>query len=280
MPEKILEVRHLNSYYQDGGISLTGKKERKQVLFDVSFDLHAGEILGLVGASGSGKTTLCRSILGLVSTYEGEILHYSSFPQMVFQDPDSSLNPARTVGWILEEALRARGLPLDENGRLSTMEPSPSQVDMDPRNGIRGGGSPRRKLKRSEREMAVNEVLLQVGLDLECRNRKSRELSGGQKQRVSIASAVITRPALIIADEPVSALDVTIQAQILRLLWDLKTRYKLSYLFISHDLNVIYQICSRVLVMQNGRIVETGDVEEVFRRPRHPYTRALLEDAC
>jgi peptide/nickel transport system ATP-binding protein len=163
---------------------------------------------------------------------------------MVFQDPFSSLNPARTIGWILEEPLRIQG-----------------------------------KLNRAQRRDAVAQVLEQVGLGPEYASRRPHELSGGQRQRVSIACAVITRPKLIVADEPVSALDVTIQAQILQLLVDLKKEYDLSYLFISHDLNVVYQICSRVLVMQRGVLVEQNTVDELFDHPQHPYTKQLLAAA-
>lgn len=239
--EPILQVRHLNSYYTKSRSLFGGKEERTQVLRDVSFELREGEILGLVGESGSGKTTLCRALLGMLKDYEGEIIHRYARPQMVFQDPFSSLNPAKSIGWIIEEPLR-----------------------------IKGG------MTAAERKRAVIEVLEQVGLGEEYINRRPHELSGGQRQRVSIASAVITRPKLIVADEPVSALDVTIQAQILNLLVDLKKRYGLSYLFISHDLNVVYQICSRVLVMQHGEIVEQGEVDRLFANPQHPYTKKLL----
>ena len=242
--DAILEVRNLNSYYEEGRSLFESRGRRRQVLHDVSFTVNRGETVGLVGESGSGKTTLCRAVLGLLKDYEGEIIHHSQRPQMVFQDPFSSLNPVRSVGWILEEALR-----------------------------IQGGHSP------AERKAAVDEVLTQVGLGPEYAGRLPRELSGGQRQRVSIAAAVITRPGLIVADEPVSALDVTIQAQILKLLYNLKKQYELSYLFISHDLNVIYQICDRVLVMQHGVLVEQNTVEEIFNNPRHPYTRQLLKAA-
>ena len=242
--EPVLEVRHLNSYYTKGRSLFGGKVQRQQVLKDVSFELRQGEILGLVGESGSGKTTLCRAILGMLKDYEGEIVHYSQRPQMVFQDPFSSLNPAHSIGWIVEEPLRIQG-----------------------------------KLKAAERRDAVLEVLEQVGLGAEYVSRRPRELSGGQRQRVSIACAVVTRPKLIVADEPVSALDVTIQAQILQLLVDLKKQYDLSYLFISHDLNVVYQICNRVLVMQHGVIVEQNTVDELFANPQHPYTKQLLAAA-
>ena len=240
--ESILEVRNLNSYYEEGRSLIGSGKARRQVLHNVSFTVGSGETVGLVGESGSGKTTLCRAVLGLLKDYDGEIIHHSKRPQMVFQDPFSSLNPVRSVGWILEEALR-----------------------------IQGGHS------REERKCLVDQVLDQVGLGPEYAGRLPGELSGGQRQRVSIAPAVITRPKLIVADEPVSALDVTIQAQILKLLYELKKQYELSYLFISHDLNVIYQICDRVLVMQGGAIVEQNSVEELFKNPQHPYTRQLLK---
>ena len=240
--EPILEVRNLSSWYSEGRSLPWKKEDRQQVLRDVSFDIYPGEIVGLVGESGSGKTTLCRAILGMLKEWDGEILHRTQRPQMVFQDPFSSLNPAHTIGWILEEPLRVQG-----------------------------------KLTKPQRKAAVLEILEQVGLGAEYYDRKPSELSGGQRQRVSIAAAVITRPGLIVADEPVSALDVTIQAQILELLVDLKKKYNLSYLFISHDLNVVYQICSRVLVMRQGQILEQGSVEEIFENPQHPYTKQLLE---
>ncbi len=241
--ENVLEVRGLNAWYEEGP-ALFGSRRRRQVLFDVSFSVGAGEIVGLVGESGSGKTSLSRAVLGLLPDYEGEIVHRSARPQMVFQDPYSSLNPAHSVGWILEEPLRAAGI-----------------------------------LDAAQRRAAVTELLEKIGLGGDYASRRPSQLSGGQRQRVSIAAAVIAKPRLIVADEPVSALDVTVQAQILRLLAELKEDYELSYLFISHDLNVIWQICSRVLVMKEGRIVEQGPVEEVFDRPRHEYTRQLLAAA-
>ena len=252
--DRILEVRHLNSYYENEHSPQTGfwKHDWQQVLRDVSFEIRRGDILGLVGESGSGKTTLAKVLLGIVKDYDGELIHHTSFPQMVFQDPFSSLNPARTIGWILEEALRAAA------GR--------SDADWVPRT-------------KAARREAVREMLANVGLEEEYLSRKPGELSGGQRQRVSIASAVITRPQLIIADEPVSALDVTIQAQILELMQKLKEKYALSYLFISHDLNVVYQICNKVMVMQHGSIVEFGDTEKIYRHPEHPYTQSLMLDA-
>ena len=250
----ILEVRHLNSFYEneDDSFLMHPGNDTQQVLHDVSFEMHRGDILGLAGESGSGKTTLARVLLGIVKDYNGEVIHHTSYPQMVFQDPFSSLNPARTIRWILEEPLKALA--------------KRSREDWIPRT-------------KSDRLEAVRQMLASVGLDEEYLDRKPRALSGGQRQRVSIACAAITRPSLIIADEPVSALDVTIQAQILELLKQLKETFSLSYLFISHDLNVIYQICNKVMVMQYGRIVESGETKKVFRHPEHPYTQALFMDA-
>ena len=214
---------------------------RQEVLRDVTFDLRNGEILGLVGESGTGKSTLAKAILGMVRPDSGEIIHHTKRPQMIFQDPYSSLNPAYTVAWILEEPLRIFG-----------------------------------KYDGPERKRRVREILDRVELPEECLAAKPSELSGGQRQRVSIAAALIQRPKFLIADEPVSALDVTIQAQILQLLKKLNQELGLSYLFISHDLNVVYQLCDRVMVMKSGQIVEQGAVEEIFNHPRQDYTRQLL----
>ena len=241
---KILEVKDLCCSYQKS-VGLFGKKETRQVLQHVTFDIHSGEVLGLVGESGCGKTTLARAILGMLGGYSGQIIHHSRRPQMIFQDPFSALNPARTVGWILEEPLRIYG-----------------KYDA-----------------AAERRCRVEEMLEQVGLSAGCMSRRPHELSGGQRQRVCIASALIVWPRLVIADEPVSALDVTIQAQILQLLADLRQQYELSYLFISHDMNVVYQLCDRVIVMKEGQIVEQAAVDELFAHPQHEYTRQLLRAA-
>lgn len=239
MSETILAVEHLNVWY--GRNSLLGRARRTQVLHDVSFSIRRGEILGLVGESGCGKSTLAKAVLGIEKDISGVITHASQHPQMIFQNPFGSLNPAKTVEWIVEEPLRV--------------------------------GTRLRKELRHERVMTL---LNQVGLSADYAWRYPRELSGGQRQRVAIAAALIQQPKLIFADEPVSALDVTVQAQILELLFQVRKEYGLSYLFISHDLNVIYQICDRVMVMKDGVIVESGPVQQVYDHPQHPYTQHLL----
>lgn len=241
--QPVLEVNHLNTWYREGG-SLFSRRNRRQVLKDVSLTIHEGEVLGVVGESGSGKSTLAKAILGMLDDYEGEIIHHTKRPQMVFQDPYSSLNPVRTIRWILEEPMKIYG-----------------------------------KYNAAERQQRVIQALEKVGLGAEYLDRKPPQLSGGQRQRVCIASALIVRPKLVIADEAVSALDVTIQAQILQLMIALKKEFNLSYLFISHDLNVVYQICDRAVVMKHGRVVEANTVDELFDHPQHPYTKQLLEAA-
>ena len=239
----VLEVRNVSAGYSSGRFP-GRRKKYQEVLHDVSFKVLQGEIMGLVGESGTGKTTLSRVILGLLEPASGEVVHYTKRPQIVFQDPFSSLNPAYSAMWAVEEPLRIFG-----------------------------------KYDAPERRRRVEDMLRKVRLPKECWNAKPDELSGGQRQRVCIAAALIQRPRFIIADEPVSALDVTIQAQILQLLKDLRDDLNLSYLFISHDLNVVYQLCDRVLVMKDGRIVEQGTISEVYDHPKEDYTKRLLEAA-
>jgi len=220
MNKAVLTVRDVNAFYRDRGSGLLASRKRRQVLFDVSFDLMEGEILGLVGESGCGKSTLSRVILGLEPDCTGEIIHHSSKPQMVFQDPYSALNPRMTVGQTVDEPLFLSGMRA-----------------------------------RTERRRLVIEMLERVGLRERHLALYPRELSGGMRQRVSIAAALVTHPRLLIADEPVSALDVTVQAQVLDLLWELRREMGLSYLFISHDMAVVEEICDRVLVMEAGRLL-------------------------
>ncbi len=230
----ILQARNLNSYYGKG-------KKRTQVLKDISMELWDGEVLGIVGESGSGKSTLAKCLLGIVKEIEGTVTVNVSRPQMVFQDHSGSLNPVRSVEWILEEPLRVIGVKSKE-----------------------------------ERQARVRDMLEKVGLPAEFCHRKPSQLSGGQRQRLCIAAALMQGGKLVILDEPVSALDVTLQAQILQLLVDLKEDLGLSYLFISHDLSVIYEICDRVIIMYHGEIVEEGTVDSIYDDPQNEYTKKLL----
>ncbi len=247
--EYILSVKNLNVFYDQGSNSLfTKSRKKKQVINDISFNIKRSEILGLVGESGCGKTTLSKAILGINTDYTGEIsLNCNNRPQMIFQDPYSSLNPAKTIGWLLEEPLRALGAR-DHSKKMSGDELKQEAID----------------------------ILKKVGLDETYYNRRPSQLSGGQRQRISIGQAVITKPELIVADEPVSALDVTIQAQIMELMLKLQEEMHLAYLFISHDINVVYQMSNRIMVMKEGRIIESGDTQEVFDNPKESYTKQLL----
>ncbi|SAI24744.1 ABC transporter ATP-binding protein [Bordetella ansorpii] len=235
-------------------------KITRTVVRDVSFTLHAGQTLGVVGESGSGKSTLARMVLALETPSEGQVLMHgqpwTSLTEaqrrvrrrdisVIYQDPLSSFDPRWTVERIIEDSL-----PPDEGGT--------------------GGDRARRRHAR------VGELLDLAGLPVSNRTRRPLELSGGQRQRVAIARAIAPRPRVIVCDEPVSALDVSIQAQVLDLLLDLKTQLGVSYLFISHDLGVVHHVSDRVLVMSQGRVVEQGDVDEVFLRPGDSYTRRLV----
>ena len=241
MTRPILEVFDLAAFYRLRGTGLFARGVRRQVLHEISFRIMEGESLGLVGESGSGKSTLARVILGLEPDFSGTVRHHTKRPQMVFQDPGGSLNPCMTVGRILADPLL-----------------------------IQGGYT------REERRTLALEMLEAVGMDARYLTRYPSDLSGGQRQRVSIAAALITRPRLIIADEPVSSLDATVQAQVRALLLTLRERLGLSYLLISHDLAVVEQMCERVLIMKDGRIVEQGGVRQVFDTPKHAYTKQLL----
>lgn len=238
----ILTVNNLNVFYTDKVKFFQNKKEKKHALKDVSFSIKEGQILGLVGESGCGKTSLAKAILGMQKDFQGEINCKCPNPQMIFQDPYSSLNPAKKIGWILEEPLKLQGIKL-----------------------------------KSERNEKVMSMLEKVGLQKEIANHYPAQLSGGQRQRVCIAAALITGTKFLIADEPVSALDVTIQAQIMKLLIDLQKEMKVAILFISHDLRVVYQMCEQLIIMKDGEIIERGSVEEVYHHPKMNYTKTLLE---
>ena len=239
-PRQVLTVKDLSVFYQEGGNSPFSKKKHRCVVEGADFCVYEGESLGLVGESGCGKTSLSKAVLGIHRDITGEIHHETKRPQMVFQDPYSSLNPSKTIGWLLQEPLRVERVP------------------------------------KADREAAAYDMLHRVGLEDSYFHRKPSQLSGGQRQRISIAQALIAHPGFVVADEPVSALDVTIQAQIMELLQKLQQEMKLSYLFISHDINVVYHMCDRIMVMKAGHIIETGKTEEIFRSPKEPYTRLLL----
>ncbi len=245
----LLSVRDLHTRFAFGKTVL-------RAVDGVSFELERGETVGLVGKSGCGKSTLGKTILRLVPSAEGgivldgaDITHlgdgamapHRRKAQMIFQDPFGSLNPRQTIRTLLDTALKVHRLG-----------------------------------NRDERARQMQEIVTRVGLPADSLDRYPHEFSGGQRQRIGIARALILRPALIVCDEPVSALDVSIQAQILNLLVDLKRDLGLSYLFISHDLSVVRYFADRVLVMYLGRIVESAGHATLWRDPRHPYTKALL----
>lgn len=249
----MVEVRDLKTYYEQSG--LFGGQPVKAV-DGVSFDIKRGETLGLVGESGCGKTTLGRTLLQLEDATAGEV-HFDGIDvttlrgddlyewrrnaQMVFQDPDSSLNDRMTIGEIVRE-------PLD----------------------VHGWKTPR------ERRQKVRDLLDTVGLDREHYFRYPHQFSGGQRQRIGIARTLALEPDFIVLDEPVSALDVSVQAEIINLLEDLQDEFNLTYLFIAHDLSVVRHICDRVAVMYLGHVMEIGPTEELFTAPANPYTQALL----
>jgi oligopeptide/dipeptide ABC transporter ATP-binding protein len=260
MSDYLLEVKHLTKHFHlnvDFISRVTGKVRTLKAVDDISFFIKQGETLGLVGESGCGKSTTARLVTRLIEPTSGEVFlkgeDLRTFPagrmqevrktvQLVFQDPYSSLNPRKTIMQMLSRPLEVHRL-------------------------AQGWSAKRRH---------VLHLLRLVGLGVEHVDRYPHEFSGGQRQRIAIARALAVNPELIIGDEPVSALDVSIQAQILNLFRELQEEFHLTYLFIAHDLSVIRHISDRVAVMYVGKIVETGPVNEIFSRPQHPYTQALL----
>jgi ABC-type oligopeptide transport system ATPase subunit len=257
MPGPLLSVKDLSVHFPVRGGLLERRSGVVKAVDGVSFDLDAGETLGLVGESGSGKTTVGRALLRLIEPTSGSV-HFDGSDvlrasgadlrrlrrhmQIVFQDPASSLNPRMRIGEIVAEPLIVHNLAGDS-----------------------------RTLTRR-----VGELLERCGLPAAAASRYPHEFSGGQRQRVGIARALALRPRLIVCDEPTSALDVSIQAQIINLLMDLQAEMGLSYLFISHDMNVIQHVCRRIAVMYRGQIVEVGDRDQVLHAPQHEYTKSLL----
>jgi len=252
MTDAMLAVRGLKKYFGHGSHPV-------RAVDDVNFEIATGEVLGLVGESGSGKSTIGRSVLKLIEPTAGEVRFegtdlaplsaramrpYRRRLQIIFQDPYASLNPRRRVGDTLDEAMATHGLH-----------------------------------RGAARKARVAELLSLVGLAPEHAQRFPHEFSGGQRQRIGIARALAVEPQFIVADEPVSALDVSIQAQVINLLSDLRERFGLTMLFISHDLDVVEYLCDRIVVLYLGKVMEVAPARELYRAPKHPYTEALLE-AC
>jgi oligopeptide/dipeptide ABC transporter ATP-binding protein len=259
--KKLLEVKNLKMYFPITGGVFSQVVGHVKALDGVSFDVFHGETLGLVGESGCGKSTTGRCIIRLYEPTAGELLFdskmgrvnlteldresmrpYRSEIQMIFQDPYSSLNPRMTIGDIIEEP-------------LTIHEPN---------------------LNHAERRDRIHFLLDKVGMSPEQAVRYPHEFSGGQRQRIGIARSLATNPRLIIADEPVSALDVSIQAQVINLMMDLQEEFGLTYIFVAHDLAVVKHISTRIAVMYLGNMVEIGESDDVYSRPVHPYTKALL----
>ena len=255
MAKPLIEVRNLKMYFPVGSSLLASHRKTLKAVDDVSFDLYPGETFGLVGESGCGKTTVGRTLVRLYKPTAGKIifdgadianmdertvLPYRKKMQMIFQDPYASLNPRMTVSSIIAEPMRLQGV---------------NQADISAR---------------------VSELIEQVGLKKDHLNRYPHEFSGGQRQRIGIARALAMRPEFIVCDEPISALDVSIQAQVINMLEELQEQMGITYLFVSHDLSMVRHISHRVGVMYLGQMVELATVEELYSNMQHPYTQALM----
>mgnify|MGYP006195749777 CR=1 FL=1 len=274
----LLEVRQLGRRFALPRSSLWGPAKSLPALLNVSFKLQPGKSLGIVGESGSGKSTLARLVMALDQPSEGQVLfngvdvhkaapaalrHLRSGFQMVFQDPYGSLDPRQKVLSIVTEPILTLQPPADSRSALR--ERAVSQAELRDR-----------AVSQTELRDRAAEALNEVGLRTADLDKYPHEFSGGQRQRIAIARALITRPALIVADEPVSALDVSVQAQVLNLMMDLQDRHGLSYLLVSHDLAVVNLMCDDVLVLQSGQVVEQGPSAQIFQHAAHPYTRMLI----
>ena len=253
----ILQIRNLSKDFEIKSRELTGKSQTLHALSDISLDVYEGETLGIIGESGCGKSTLGRCLVQLHRPTRGDVLYkgesiyrmkgrkkkeLSCDLQMIFQDPYSSLDPRKTASYSIAEPMRVHGIVQD----------------------------------KKECDRRVLELMQEVGLDIQHMQRYPHEFSGGQRQRINIARALSLNPALIICDEPVSALDVSIQAQVINLFRKLQREHQLTYIFISHDLGIIKYISDRIAIMYLGRIVELCKAEDIYRNPLHPYTKALL----
>jgi peptide/nickel transport system ATP-binding protein len=292
----LVEIRNLTKIFSRpesvfGGKTRGGVASEVRAVDDVSLDIYAGETLGLIGESGSGKSTLGRLIVRLIdptsgsiffegldiaAAGRGEIRRWRRNAQIIFQDPFASLDPRFRVEDIITEPLIIHGDTNDAGSGTNDVEGAPSFASF-AKGGNSKAGAKRSGSKKNALRARVVELLSAVGLDESALRRYPHEFSGGQRQRIGIARALALRPKFIVCDEPVSALDVSVGAQIVNLLAQLQRDFGLTYLFISHSMPVVRYLSTRIAVMYRGKIVEVGPTEQITERPAHPYTRSLLE---